>query len=495
MARLRLAQVRKADFGRASARNGIAIGAIAAVALAVGLLIAELPSASKGAAPAGKISGSATVQRRNLVATDTEAGTLSYANPQTVFDRLTGTVTWLPAVGALVKPGGTLFKVSGSPVVLFDGTTPAYRDLSSADTNGADIQELNADLKALGYDPNHSITVDDAWQAATTTAVEAWQNAHGMTQTGTITFGQIVFLPGPQRITTVNTVLGSDGGASSAGSGASLTNVGPPKPEFVDLTTTGTTPAVATGPAPVSPTPATATTAAATATTTTTTTTTTTPPPPTTTTSTTTTTPNCNGLDVPQQNPNLAMEKQHNATKASLPACNNKSGKQSRTPSAAAVLLALLKAETLELKKTLGASGNAGGTGGTGGTGSGGGNGGGGGGTGAGAASSGGSGGGRLGRRWKRDRLGRRWKRDRLGHGLGERLGQRLGHGSGAAQAILDDDLDERHRHRRSRRDQAERGGRRRARDRPDAGREHGRRQDHGGQPGRGEQQLEQRLR
>ena len=46
--------------------------------------------------------GAATVQRRDLVETDTESGTLSYADPQTVYDRLSGTITWLPAVGRAI---------------------------------------------------------------------------------------------------------------------------------------------------------------------------------------------------------------------------------------------------------------------------------------------------------------------------------------------------------------------------------------------------------
>ena len=62
--------------------------------------------------------------------TDTEAGTLGYADPQTVYDRLSGTITSLPHVGQAIGPGGVLFAVDGDPVVLMDGTTPAYRELA-----------------------------------------------------------------------------------------------------------------------------------------------------------------------------------------------------------------------------------------------------------------------------------------------------------------------------------------------------------------------------
>ena len=230
------------------------LGAIAAAALAIGIILGTgLPGSSEGASPASKSSGATTVQRRDLVATDTESGTLSYANPQTVFNRLSGTITWLPAIGQVIKAGQTMYKVDGAPVVLFDGTVPAYRDLSEGVSDGADVQELKQNLVALGFDPSHQITINQTFDAATTTAVERWQAALGQTQTGTVTLGQVVFLPGEQRITAINTVLGSTGGAGSAGSssaaggsssgsasgtttGASTTVV-PPRPEFVSLTT------------------------------------------------------------------------------------------------------------------------------------------------------------------------------------------------------------------------------------------------------------------
>src|SRR5246500_2069193 len=95
------------------------------------------PAAPTGSAAAAAASGATSVQRRNLVATDTESGTLSYSNPQTVYNRLSGTITWLPSIGQVIKPGGTLFRVDGNPVLLMDGRTPAYRDLTPAVSDGA----------------------------------------------------------------------------------------------------------------------------------------------------------------------------------------------------------------------------------------------------------------------------------------------------------------------------------------------------------------------
>ncbi len=202
----------------------VALGALASVAVAAGVILgAGLSATSAGASPPAKSSGAATVQRRDLVQTDTESGTLSYANPHTVFNRLSGTVTSLPAVGQRIKPGQTLYKVDGSPSVLMSGSVPAYRTLTAGVSNGADVQELEQNLVALGFDPSRQIVVDETFDSATTAAVDRWQASLGETQTGTVTLGQVVFLPGAQRVTAVNTALGSTGGSSSSSSSGTAT--------------------------------------------------------------------------------------------------------------------------------------------------------------------------------------------------------------------------------------------------------------------------------
>ncbi len=186
-------------------------------------------ASSPGAAAGTTATGATTVQRRDLVATDTESGTLSYDDPQTVYNRLSGTITSVPGVGQVIRPGQTLFTVDNRPVLLMDGSTPAYRDLTASDQTGPDIYELNRNLVDLGYNPD-GIVIDDTWQAATTAGVEELQDHLGQTQTGTLTLGQVVFLPGPQMIQTVDTTVGSTGGSAASyhpGSGSSA--------EFVDF--------------------------------------------------------------------------------------------------------------------------------------------------------------------------------------------------------------------------------------------------------------------
>ena len=133
--------------GSLTRRVGAVAGATALLAVAIGIVIGvEGPGSSRGAASSSGSSSTATVQRRDLVATDTESGTLSYADPQTIYNRISGTITQLAPIGSVVQPGQTLYRVDNSPVLLFDGSVPAYRDLSPGVTNGPDVQELNQNL-------------------------------------------------------------------------------------------------------------------------------------------------------------------------------------------------------------------------------------------------------------------------------------------------------------------------------------------------------------
>ena len=206
-------------------RIAVALALLVAIATVVALVVGTGSSSPKAAANSDTSSSATTVQRRDLVETDTESGTLSYAGSRTVYDRLSGTITWLPRVGLVIKPGQTLFKVNGQPVILMNGTTPAYRDLSSSDSAGQDILELNRNLVELGFNPD-GIVVDDDWQAATTAGVEAFQTSLGESQTGKLSLGKVVFLPGAQQVSSVQGTLGGSAASDPTPSSA---------PEFVGL--------------------------------------------------------------------------------------------------------------------------------------------------------------------------------------------------------------------------------------------------------------------
>jgi hypothetical protein len=241
--------------GRRRLLAGLALIAVAGVVAGVVVATRSSSPPSGGGGGRGGAAGAATVERRNLVETDTESGTLSYADPQTVYNRLSGTVTWLPSVGQVVKQGEPLFDVDGKAVILMYGSAPAFRALDSSDAHGQDVLQLNRDLVSLGFDPD-GIVVDDEWQAATTDGVDAWQASLSRKQTGKIALGAIVFLPGKQIIATVDGTIGSEASTAAA----------PASTEFVDFsnaeasscgtgasTTTTTTASTTTTPATTTP--------------------------------------------------------------------------------------------------------------------------------------------------------------------------------------------------------------------------------------------------
>jgi hypothetical protein len=237
--------------GGALRRRRLAPVALTAAALAAGgaAALALLGGDEEGARPGLRAAGStATVTRQTLVERETVDGTLGYAGTSTVLNRLTtagggsgtpgasgegsdggaapggsgapggaasddpdpsagsGTVTALPRPGSVVRRGETLYRVDGEPVFLMYGATPAYRDLELGVEDGRDVRQLETNLAALGFDPG---TVDTEFSSTTAAAVADWQESAGLTETGAVELGRVVFLPGARRIGEHRTSVGS----------------------------------------------------------------------------------------------------------------------------------------------------------------------------------------------------------------------------------------------------------------------------------------------
>ena len=105
-----------------------------------------------------------------------------------------GTFTSLPTVGQVISQGQMLYEVNSQPVVLLYGATPPYRNISEGDT-GADIEELDADLFPPEYSGGERAPTSDTFRAATEYGVDKLQVALGVTETGSVALGQVVFLP------------------------------------------------------------------------------------------------------------------------------------------------------------------------------------------------------------------------------------------------------------------------------------------------------------
>jgi hypothetical protein len=181
----------------------VAAGALLAAAGVVGWAVTRAPAAAPVAGPQVRTT-TAPVTRGDVSARVQVAGALGFDGAYTVVNQLPGgVVTALPAPGTAVVRGADLYAVAGQPAVLWYGTTPAYRDFAAGMTDGADVQQMEENLIALGMDPCHGITVDRHFTDATAAAIRRWQAGRGLPwaqRTGRLPLGQVVFLPGAIRV-------------------------------------------------------------------------------------------------------------------------------------------------------------------------------------------------------------------------------------------------------------------------------------------------------
>jgi hypothetical protein len=188
---------------RAVAAAGLAAAAVAAAVVA--LSGDEAPPVRAAAAE----TATATVERRDLVDRESVDGTLGYADSAPLRAGAAGTITDLPDPGAVVRRGRPLYDLDGEPAawVLY-GSLPAWRDFAPGMADGEDVRQLERNLRALGHDAGHDMTIDDEWTWATTAAVQRFQDERGLTEDGTLGRGEVVFRPGAARVGQVKASLG-----------------------------------------------------------------------------------------------------------------------------------------------------------------------------------------------------------------------------------------------------------------------------------------------
>ncbi|MBC6461962.1 peptidoglycan-binding protein [Actinomadura sp. HBU206391] len=178
---------------RAVAVVGVVVASVgAAVVAAVGFggggtgtpTVADLPP------------GTAQVTRETMLDTDEESGDLGYGAKTTLAGRISGVITKVPLVGDVIGRGRPIYRVDNAPVMLMYGDVAAYRTLGPG-VVGKDVRQLEVNLKALGYG---GLRVDHVYTATTATAVRRWQKALGLSQTGQIEQGRVLFAPGAIRV-------------------------------------------------------------------------------------------------------------------------------------------------------------------------------------------------------------------------------------------------------------------------------------------------------
>jgi peptidoglycan hydrolase-like protein with peptidoglycan-binding domain len=184
---------------------GIAAAAIAAAGAAVVLTRGSGEHHTSGPALA-----TVAVARTDLTDRTDVDGTLGYADSYTVAGSGRGRLTWLPDEGAVIRRGKRVYEVDGHRVPLFYGARPFWRPLQVGVSDGPDVRELERNLTALGY--GSGMTVDDHFTSATAAAVRDWQDDLGVTESGTVSPGDVVVQPGAIRVDQVSAALGNPAG-------------------------------------------------------------------------------------------------------------------------------------------------------------------------------------------------------------------------------------------------------------------------------------------
>ena len=219
-----------------SVRQVVGIAAVAG-ALVGGVVAGGVAAAASGsndstASSSGDSSQVATaaVVRTDLTSTVQVGGSIGYDGSYTVAALRGGggVYTWLPEPGAVIKQDQPVYSVGDVPVPLLYGSLPAYRQFDVGMSDGADVGQLTRDLIALGY--GDGLAQSNHYSSATAAAVQRWQKAVGLQETGEIPLGEAVFEPGPIRVTSVTPAVGTP-----AGGGIVLTATSTTPIVYVDL--------------------------------------------------------------------------------------------------------------------------------------------------------------------------------------------------------------------------------------------------------------------
>ncbi|MGD9794637.1 MAG: peptidoglycan-binding protein [Acidimicrobiia bacterium] len=115
-------------------------------------------------------------------------------------------LTSIAKSGERIDFGSTLYSADDVPTILLPGSIGAYRTLNSGVSDGADVQQLETALSAAGFDPG---TIDTHFDASTKTAVTAWQESRGLSSTGVVALGDVVFSPTPVVVESASLAAGS----------------------------------------------------------------------------------------------------------------------------------------------------------------------------------------------------------------------------------------------------------------------------------------------
>lgn len=189
-------------------RLGLTVVAMVVIAAAVvtGYAI-RLTSVPEEAPPETIATEEVAVRRVDLVHTETLSGTLGFAEQAQLRTSVSGTITWLPDETERLDRGDLAFEIDGLPVILMIGDRPTWRALVSGVADGADIEQLETNLIALGFGPD-DWEPDHEFDDDTAAAVEAWREDVGLPEGDSVEYGRVASVPRPVRVGSVFVSVG-----------------------------------------------------------------------------------------------------------------------------------------------------------------------------------------------------------------------------------------------------------------------------------------------
>ena len=185
--------------------TGVALAGLAGV---TGLVAAEQFAGDEAPpVPASVSTSTGDVVRKTISERQFVTGTLGYAGSYVVTGSGQGTLTWLPPIGTVVNRGDGLYEIDGRRVTLLLGARPAWRDFTSGMSDGVDVEQLEGNLRDLGF--GQGLTVDQKFTSSTYSAIRRWQQATHATVTGTVSMGAVTFMPTAVRVSGHELKLGA----------------------------------------------------------------------------------------------------------------------------------------------------------------------------------------------------------------------------------------------------------------------------------------------
>lgn len=122
--------------------------------------------------------------------------------PPTDLELSQARLTIVSAQASLDSAEQKLIDLREGPVgaVLMYGALPAWRDFEIGMEPGTDVLQLKENLVALGYGNFKNLRKDNVFDDETSRAISRMQSSLGLTTNGSLSFGEVIFMPGSSVI-------------------------------------------------------------------------------------------------------------------------------------------------------------------------------------------------------------------------------------------------------------------------------------------------------